>query len=232
MAMERRYCPSALVLLAGALACYGPTVPEGIPPPPPPQFRIEPGDVGVLVGQSVQFRVAPVTTAAITWQLDAGSPGSISADGLFSSPLCGSTGTAGVRARIDVQPAQTPSARAHVTQLAVGLVNIAKITYTATALPVRLDSLAGTVDVQAQLAGAPLTCLNASAVYLETVVGTATTVLDSLSFTPPLEAASLQTLRWNTGLVPNGPYALRIRVRTPEGNSPVSNSVPVQVRNP
>lgn len=95
-----------------------------------------------------------------------------------------------------------------------------------------LDSVAGAVRVEVAISGAPQSCLVTSAVFLETQFGPTITTVDSLTFDPPLTAASHQSIPWNTTLFSNGFHWVQIRVRPAGGGVLRSNAIPIEVRNP
>jgi hypothetical protein len=224
-----------MTLLIGLGAACAGDLPQPSPPPStPPIYLIEPSGFTIPAGASIQLRVVPATAAPVTWELDAGSPGSLSTAGLFSTTLCGAMGPAQVHARIDVVPPQTATAQMSVASPSGGApVSIQSITYGSPDTPARIDSLAGTVTVQVIVEGAPSACISTSAVYLETVVGNTTTILDSLMINPPSTVRSSFTLHWDTTKLPNGAYPLRARaLLAPLTPSAITPSTTVQVRNP
>jgi hypothetical protein len=231
--MSRIYCPKTLhaAMLLGLAGCS--TDPDGVVPPPPgAQVQIIPPQVSLGAGTSFQFAASLTSgdVAAVTWSLEESSAGSITTDGRFTHAYC-FAGPVHIRAQLQSDPTRSATAVAQVVYTEAAYASVQAL-FLADGHPASVDSVAGTVRVDASVDARPYTCRTLTSLRLDALSGATVIPIDSVTFVPPRSASTQLSLTWHTTAVPNGPYQLRLTARRSDGSSAIEPGGSIQIRNP
>jgi hypothetical protein len=97
--------------------------------------------------------------------------------------------------------------------------------------PATVDSVVGTVRVDAGVDARPHTCRALTSLRLDALSGAAVFPVDSVTFAPPRSAATQLSLTWHTTTIPNGTYQLRLTARRADGSSVIEPGPSIQIKN-
>lgn len=206
-----RFLLPACLFLSIACGSVAPSddLPDTQDPLLKPTFHIEPADIFTASNGPHQFRAVDAggSPVSVFWRIADGQVGQIDQFGLFSP--CYGGGYTRVRALLQSDTSKVASTSLTVVQQAFGIVGISALTYAEGTGVVRIDSIAGAVDVAVIIKTGALTCKPVSGSRLELLSVGMTIRVDSVSFTPSPTGDLVYTFRWNAGAIANGSYALR-----------------------
>ena len=241
-----RYTRKALLLWVGitCAGCSDSVVPTRTLPTPPPvvrSIRIEPSNIGVVVGATVQFRAvldaSPGTDTSVRWSVTPSETASITEGGLLST--CYPPALAIVSARSRADTGTVVSAEIPVIGYAVGWAFVSGVVRPGEGPALKNDHLEGNalrddVDLYVTLNPSdhiPCRLIERLEVWVRGA-GIDTTVT-AVVFQPPFSSARAVRARFATRSVKNGAYRVGGRLFLTELTLPVAVlDLGVSVANP
>lgn len=225
------------LVLAGALACAGPG-PVGPPPPPPgepeplPVYRVDPSDITLVAGATLQLTLRDEAGGAIqaTWTLADTALATISPEGLLRT--CSGYGTIVARAVPLATPVRQIEGRLQMVDRSLAVVYVRRISRASDGAPADLTALADVVDIELGVDQGRLICGRLRDVRLD-LVDTSGNEVQQLGETPlSADQPPTVTFRWNSTSAPNGLYHLRPRLKLQSLSVLAGPNLPLRVQNP
>lgn len=220
-----------------ALAC-SPTEPMNLPPPPPPApaspgFTVVPTNIWLPLRGTIQFRALAVdgTPVAVRWRIEPALAGTISADGLVTTTLCGNGTAVRIHATGLSDSARTATAHGYAARTGAAAAVVESLTNVPAGGRINPDSLAGAVAVHFWFSPS-LRCFPLRQVLLERVAGSVATPIDSIRFDPGLMAPERLVVLWDTRTAPNGTYFLKGTALVGPATGVGTYSMAIRVSNP
>ena len=237
LATKARFMRFLLGSILVCVACSSTLPRESDDPPrvqdpiPVPAFRIEPANPILVSGGTFQFRAVDSSGTAVPvyWRLADAQIGSISATGVLAP--CYGGGQTQIRALAQADTTKAASTAVTIEQPLFAIVSIASLSYALNSTVVKLDSVAGTIDVTVNIAAGALTCKQVIGSRLELLGAGSTSRVDSIRFFPIPTANLTHTFHWSTTSFLNGAYTLRSLLIFPTYEY-AGNEIPIIVRNP